>query len=127
MKNQLLFCSALCLVALTSCEQPKHTDNVIRNQQNMPNGMLNDQAENDADRAINQKIRQALVEDVMLSPHVKTIRIITANGIVTLRGTVFGEKEKNEIAKRVKGVAGVKNVDNQIEIVRMDKMTVAPE
>ena len=75
-----------------------------------------DQSENEADRAITQNIRQVITADDSLSTNAKNVKIITNDGTVTLRGPVKSEKEKAEIEAKAKQVAGVKRVDNQLEI-----------
>jgi hyperosmotically inducible periplasmic protein len=75
-----------------------------------------DQAENEMDRGITQNVRKAITEDDSLSTDAKNVKIITADGKVTLRGPVKNEKEKSDIEQKAKQVAGVKNVDNQLEI-----------
>jgi hypothetical protein len=75
-----------------------------------------DQSENEADRTITQNIRKALSDDDALSTNAKNVKIITSDGIVTLRGPVKSEKEKADIEAKAKQVAGVKRVDNQLEI-----------
>ena len=75
-----------------------------------------DQAENEADRTISQNIRQAVVADDSVSTNGKNVKIITANGVVTLRGPVKSDQEKTNIGAKAQQVAGVKSVDNQVEI-----------
>ena len=77
-----------------------------------------DQLENEADRTITQKIRQAVMQDEALSTNAKNVKIVTMNGIVVLRGPVNSEQERAEIERKVRTIAGVRNVDNQIEVVR---------
>ena len=75
-----------------------------------------DQSENEADRTITQNIRKAITADDSLSTNAKNVKIITNDGTVTLRGPVKSEKEKADIEAKAKQVAGVKRVDNQLEI-----------
>jgi hyperosmotically inducible periplasmic protein len=75
-----------------------------------------DQSENEADRTITQNIRKVLTSDDSLSTNAKNIKIISNEGVVTLRGPVNSEKEKAAIEAKAKQVAGVKNVDNQLEV-----------
>src|SRR4029077_5237943 len=75
-----------------------------------------DQSENEADRTITQNIRKAITGDDSLSTNAKNVKIITNDGTVTLRGPVKSEKEKADIEAKAKQVAGVKNVDNQLEV-----------
>jgi osmotically-inducible protein OsmY len=75
-----------------------------------------DQSENEGDRTITQNIRKALTDDDSLSTNAKNVKIITNDGTVTLRGPVKSEKEKSDIEAKAKQVAGVKRVDNQLEV-----------
>ena len=43
------------------------------------------------------------------------------DGIVTLRGPVNSDEEKMSIDQKAKSAAGVKSVDNQIEIVQVEE------
>jgi hyperosmotically inducible protein len=75
-----------------------------------------DQSENEADRALTQKIRQAITSDDALSTNGQNVKIITSDGKVTLRGPVKSAKEKADIATKATQIAGVKQVDNQLEV-----------
>jgi hyperosmotically inducible protein len=75
-----------------------------------------DQSENEADRAITQKIRQAITSDDALSTNGQNVKIITSDGKVTLRGPVKSAKEKADIAAKATQIAGVKQVDNELEV-----------
>jgi hyperosmotically inducible protein len=93
-------------------------DNTGRNVRDRNGGTKTpgDQSENEADRTITQNIRQAITADDSLSTNAKNVKIITTDGTVTLRGPVKSEKEKTEIEAKAKQVAGVKRVDNQLEV-----------
>jgi hyperosmotically inducible periplasmic protein len=75
-----------------------------------------DQSESEADRTITQNVRQTIVADDSLSTNGKNVKIITVDGTVTLRGPVKSEKEKEAIVAKAQQIAGVKKVDNQLEI-----------
>ena len=75
-----------------------------------------DQSENEADRALTQKIRQAITSDDGLSTNGQNVKIITSDGKVTLRGPVKSAKEKADIAAKATQIAGVQQVDNQLEV-----------
>jgi hyperosmotically inducible protein len=75
-----------------------------------------DQSESEADRTVSQNVRQAVVADDSVSTNGKNVKIITIDGTVTLRGPVKSEKEKTNIGAKAQQVAGVKRVDNQLEI-----------
>jgi hyperosmotically inducible protein len=93
-------------------------DNSARNARDRDdqNKTTGDQSENEADRTITQNIRRAVTADDSLSTNAKNVKIITNDGTVTLRGPVKSEKEKAEIEAKAKQVAGVKRVDNQLEV-----------
>lgn len=75
-----------------------------------------DQSESQADLALTQKIRQALMQDDSLSMTAKNVKIMSAGGSVTLRGPVANAKEKTTIAAKAQQIAGNTKVDNQLEI-----------
>jgi hyperosmotically inducible protein len=101
-------------VSQTAVEPDNSSRNVRdRDDQNKTAG---DQSENEADRTITQNIRRAVTADDSLSTNAKNVKIITNDGTVTLRGPVKSEKEKAEIEAKAKQVAGVKRVDNQLEV-----------
>jgi osmotically-inducible protein OsmY len=56
--------------------------------------------------------------DESLSTNAKNVKIITANGVVTLRGPVNTPQEKATIEAKAQSIAGAKNVESQLEIVR---------
>jgi len=93
-------------------------DNSGRNERdrNDATKTAGDQAENEADRTISQNIRQAIGKDDTVSTNGKNAKIITVDGTVTLRGPVKSEKEKTNIGAKAQQIAGVKSVDNQLEI-----------
>lgn len=108
---------------LSKRDQPSPTaavaaDNSGRNAQdrNDASKTSGDQAENEADRTISQNIRKAVVADDSLSTNGKNVKIITADGVVTLRGPVKDNQERVNIGSKAEQVAGVKRVDNQLEI-----------
>jgi len=95
--------------------EPDNSGRNVRDRDNQTK-TSGDQGENEADRTISQNIRQALTADDSLSTNAKNVKIITNEGLVTLRGPVKSEKEKVDIEAKAKQIAGVKNVDNQLEI-----------
>lgn len=95
-------------------------DNTARNARDANGNTLTpmDQGESDADRTITQQIRKAVVNHDQLSTNAKNVKIITVNGVVTLRGPVKSPEEKATIASVAQKTTGVKRVDNQLEIER---------
>ena len=75
-----------------------------------------DQKETKADIRITAHIRKAVVRDKSLSINAQNAKIITRNGVVTLRGPVANEAESKMLEKIAKKTRGVVKVDNQLEI-----------
>jgi osmotically-inducible protein OsmY len=76
-----------------------------------------DKAGTEADRSLNEQIRQSLQAEPALAASEKQIRLETENGEVTLHGVVDTEKEKADISAKVQQISGVKKVDNQLQII----------
>ena len=91
-------------------------DNSKVNKQLNKDVTADQQSENTADRKTTQKIRQAVVKNKSLSLYAHNVKIITHNGMVTLKGPVRSEKEKNAIEKAAAQVAGKENVTSELEI-----------
>src|SRR6185369_4824597 len=75
-----------------------------------------DQSSKPADVQITQQLRKAVVNDPNLSVNAQNVKIITVDGVVTLRGPVKNETEKEAIGAKASKIAGVTKVDNQIEL-----------
>jgi hypothetical protein len=93
-------------------------DNTKKNERDRAEAALTpgDQGESEGDRTITQSIRQAVVKNDALSFTAKNIKIITVDGVVTLRGPVKSDKEKTDIGALAQQVNGIKRVDNQLEV-----------
>jgi len=77
-----------------------------------------DQPENDADRKVVQDVRKALTSDDSLSTSAQNVTVVSANGKITLRGSVKDQSEKQKIQDKAMQVAGVTNVDNQLTVTQ---------
>jgi hyperosmotically inducible periplasmic protein len=77
-----------------------------------------DQSEDKTDLNITQQIRKAIVGDDSLSTNAHNVKIITTGGVVTLRGPVNNDAEKAKVVATAQKIAGVKHVDNQLEVTR---------
>jgi len=69
-----------------------------------------------SDVELTRQIRRAVVKDQSLSMLAHNVKIVTANGSVTLRGPVKTEEEKTAIASKAQQIAGADKVDNQLEV-----------
>ena len=103
-------------------EAPAQTapDNTGRNVRDRSGDTLTpgDQSENKADLTLTQRVRRELMADKSLSTDAKNVKIITINGVVTLRGPVNTVKEKSTIEAKAQSIAGTTNVDSQLEVIR---------
>ena len=75
-----------------------------------------DQMANVRDTNLTKSIRQEIMADESLSMAAQTVKIITVNGHVTLRGPVKTAAEKATVAAKAEQFAGATHVDNQLEI-----------
>jgi osmotically-inducible protein OsmY len=74
------------------------------------------QSNNPADLRLTQQIRKAIVDDDSLSMSAHNVKVITIDGVVTLRGPVDSAAERSAVAAKAQTVAGVRRVDNQLEV-----------
>lgn len=91
-------------------------DNTKMNKQHNNEMTADQQSESAADRKVTQQIRKAIVKDKSLSQYAHNVKIITRDGMVTLKGPVRSEKEKKAIEKAAAHVAGKGKVTNELEI-----------
>ncbi len=75
-----------------------------------------DQSNSSADTDLTAEIRRAVMKDDSLSMAAKNVKIIFADGVVTLRGPVKTAAEKAAIEKHAKSVGGHAKIENQIEV-----------
>ncbi len=124
MKSTIL--SLLCLSALTlsvvaednTTATPTPADNSGRNvrDRNSDTKTSGDQSNSSGDIKITAAIRRAVMKDDSLSMTAKNVKIITAEGVVTLRGPVKTAAEKATIAKLAESHAGGAKIMNQLEV-----------
>jgi osmotically-inducible protein OsmY len=67
------------------------------------------------DDAITDYVRRKLASDQVVKGG--GIQVDVKQGAVTLRGTVQEQRQKDKAAKIAKKVAGVKSVDNELQVV----------
>ena len=113
--------SAFSLAALAGNEKAK-PDNTATNERDRSGETKTsgDQSNSSADSKTTQAIRQALMKDGELSMTAKNIKVITANGHVTLRGPVKTAQEKAKIDQLAKSAAGGAHIDDQLDVKGSD-------
>jgi osmotically-inducible protein OsmY len=101
--------------------QPDNTrsDNTKMNQGDGSKGAVtaDQQKMNAADRNLTQKIRQAVTADKGLSTYAHNVKIISQDGMVTLKGPVRSDEEKKSIvSKAVAAAGGPDKVTDQMSV-----------
>lgn len=75
-----------------------------------------DQSNRQEDLDTTQKIRKALMADDTLSTDAKNLKVITANGVVVLRGPVKSDAERTAVETLAKQNAGANRVTCEVEV-----------
>lgn len=99
---------------------PTTADNTARNseERSVLNPTADQQSNKEQDIEITRKIRASLMEKKDLSTYAQNIKIITQNGMVTLRGPVRTAAEKSEADRIARATAGATAVQNELTIAR---------
>jgi hyperosmotically inducible periplasmic protein len=75
------------------------------------------QKENQSDRELAAKVRQALVKDKSLSTYAHNVKVIAQDGTITLKGPVRSEEEKQAVeAKAAEAAGGADKVRSEVEV-----------
>jgi osmotically-inducible protein OsmY len=74
------------------------------------------QSNDKRDIKLTRQIRRAVEKDDALSTVAHNVKIVSVNGMVTLRGPVKTEQEKDAIGSKAQMFAGSDKVDNQLEV-----------
>jgi osmotically-inducible protein OsmY len=108
------------MVTLTTiaADQKVEADNTAKNQRDRSGHTKTsgDQSNTSADLQITQAVRRGLMKDNNISSNAKNIKIITANGQVTLRGPVDTAQEKTKVEQIAKSAATKARIVNQLEV-----------
>ena len=121
MLQMFLFACLLSLASRTASAQDSTApaaDNTKVNQRdrNKAQPTADQQKESQPDREVARKIRRSIVQDKTLSSDAHNIKVIAQNGMVTLKGPVRSEEEKNAVEAKAAEVAGADKVTNQLEV-----------
>lgn len=105
-------------VAMAQDSPPSAPDNSAVNvRDRAPGAMTAGQQSNaKSDLEITREIRRAVVKDHSLSMLAHNVKIVSADGSVTLRGPVKTKAEKTAIASKAQAIAGAGKVDDQLEV-----------
>jgi hyperosmotically inducible periplasmic protein len=128
--SRLIGCTALTAFlfaggcALATAQQPPDqstappADNTNMNQRDRSatEATADQQKMNRSDRDITQQIRKSIASDKSLSTYGHNVKVITQNGMVTLKGPVRSEEEKKAVEEKAAEVAGADKVTNEIDV-----------
>lgn len=100
-------------VTMAQASPPAAPDNSAVNvRDRAPGAMTAGQQSNaESDLELTREIRRAVVQDHSLSMLAHNVKIVSANGSVTLRGPVKSEEEKTAIASKAQAIAGASKVE----------------
>ena len=114
--STLLFGTALIYESVVSAASDANNSAVNQRDQNESELTAQDQGNSSTDVALTQNIRQQVVSDKAFSSAAKNIKIISVNGVVTLKGPVKTASEKRQIEKIAKHAAGRSQVVSEIDV-----------
>ena len=121
-KQASLALASISIINLSAmaADQKADADNTATNQRDRSGetATSGDQSNSSADLKITQAIRQALMKDGELSTTAKNIKVITANGQVTLRGPVNNAQEKAKIDQIARSATGGVQVVDQLDVIK---------
>jgi osmotically-inducible protein OsmY len=111
-------------VGATSANGQTKPDNTAENKrdQNPDQATADQQKMNAADRDITTRIRKTIMADKSLSTYAHNVKIISQDGIVTLKGPVRSDDEVQSIVSKATDVTGNGDkVVNQMSVMPMSK------
>ena len=101
----------------TSGQQPADNTKINQRDRNQNEPTADQQKENGSDRALAQQVRRALVKDKSLSTYAHNIKVIAQKGVVTLKGPVHSDQEKQAIeAKAAEAAGGPDKIKSEIDV-----------
>jgi osmotically-inducible protein OsmY len=116
----LLLCSTWAIGAFgqstdASSAKPDNTK-VNRRDRSAGEVTADQQKMNKADRQLTQKIRRAVNDDKSLSTYAHNVKIISQDGMVTLKGPVRTDEERTTIEAKATAIAGSGKVTNELSV-----------
>ena len=120
MAAQTLVLAGLLLSGTTSIfAQEPTADNTKTNQADRSSDQptADQQKSNRSDLDLTQQVRQAIMDDKSLSTYAHNVKVISQNGVVTLKGPVRSDDERRAIQAKATDVAGEGKVVSELTIV----------
>ena len=105
-------------IASAQDSSPPAPDNTKANQGDQDKSRSTaDRQDNDpSDRKITQQIRQSVMDDKTLSTYAHNVKIVSRNGMETLKGPVRSDDEKRSIETKAAEVVGRDNVTSELQV-----------
>ncbi len=121
--NFTLAILSLAFVGANSFSEGTSSDNTKTNQRDQSSYELTADQQSFAkkDAELTRMIRKEIMKDKSLSIYAHNIKIISTNGLVTLKGPVRTEDEQHKILQKAQNFAGAANVVDQMDIVPVKK------
>jgi len=107
------------LWAQQQCEPAAAPDNTKVNQRDRDKSQptAEQQKETKSDRELARQVRHSLVKDKSLSTYAHNIKVIARDGMVTLKGPVHSDQEKQAVeAKAAEAAGGSDKIKSEIEV-----------
>jgi osmotically-inducible protein OsmY len=100
--------------AFAAQQTPPKPDNTKVNKQ--PGKTADEQSQSKADLDLAKRVRSAIVKDKSLSTNAHNCKVITRDGLVTLRGPVKSDQERTSVEKIATSVAGAGKVKSELVV-----------
>lgn len=105
---------ALVLTVAQNGQAQTAPDNTAHNKNQKVTADTQSNAKSDLE--ITAKVRRAIIADSGLSTYAHNVKIITSNGVVTLKGPVNSEEEKQKVGADAAGVTSADAVHNKLTV-----------
>ena len=101
----------------SSAQQPAPDNTKMNKGDNNPSQPTADQQKNNrSDRDITQQIRKAIIADKSLSTYGHNVKVISQGGMVTLKGPVRSDDEKQTIEQKAADIVGKDKVTSELAV-----------
>jgi len=95
---------------------PANNTKVNQRDRNPSEPTADHQNNNKSDLELARQIRKALVNDKSLSTSAHNVKVIVQSGMVTLKGPVKSDTEKQAVEAKAAEVAGAEKVTSEIQV-----------
>ena len=101
----------------SSTQSPAPDNTKVNQRDNSQSQPTADQQKNNiSDRTLTQHIRQSIMKDRSLSTYAHNVKIIAQNGMVTLKGPVRSDEEKQMVEAKAAEIVGKDKVTSELAV-----------